>query len=81
VLASLRARRDDLGDVIDARQALEVRPAALAARGRTPADLAEIDAALAAMAAEVRAAGATWTATSASTRRSWRPRTHRCSAG
>ena len=30
VLAALRARRDDLGDVLEARQTLEVRPAALA---------------------------------------------------
>ena len=55
VLAALRARRDDLGDVIEARQALEVRLAALAARRRTEADLAEIDAALDAMAEDRRA--------------------------
>jgi GntR family transcriptional regulator, transcriptional repressor for pyruvate dehydrogenase complex len=42
VLAALRARRDDLGDVIEARQALEVRLAALAAHHRTEADLAEL---------------------------------------
>jgi GntR family transcriptional repressor for pyruvate dehydrogenase complex len=57
VLAALRARRDDLGDVIEARQALEVRLAALAARRRTREDLAEIDAALEAMAEDVRAGG------------------------
>jgi GntR family transcriptional regulator, transcriptional repressor for pyruvate dehydrogenase complex len=38
VLAALRARRDDLGDVIEARQALEVRLAALATRRRTAVD-------------------------------------------
>jgi DNA-binding FadR family transcriptional regulator len=57
VLAALRARRDDLGDVIEARHALEVRLAALAARRRTDDDLAEIDAALEAMAEDVRAGG------------------------
>ena len=57
VLAALRARRDDLGDVIEARQALEVRLAALAARRRTDVDLAEIDAALDAMAEDVRNGG------------------------
>ncbi|WP_198588370.1 FadR/GntR family transcriptional regulator [Geodermatophilus chilensis] len=57
VLAALRARRDDLGDVIEARQALEVRLAALAARRRSDADLAAIDAALDAMAEDVRGGG------------------------
>jgi DNA-binding FadR family transcriptional regulator len=57
VLAALRARRDDLGDVIEARQALEVRLAALAARRRTEADMAEIDAALDVMADDVRGGG------------------------
>ncbi|MCW2582569.1 MAG: GntR family transcriptional regulator, partial [Klenkia sp.] len=47
VLAALDARREDLGDVLEAREALEVHLAALAARRRTDADLAEIDAALA----------------------------------
>jgi GntR family transcriptional repressor for pyruvate dehydrogenase complex len=57
VLAALRARRDDLGDVIEARQALEVRLAALAAHRRTDDDMAEIDAALAAMAEDVERGG------------------------
>ncbi|MGY5885532.1 FadR/GntR family transcriptional regulator [Modestobacter lacusdianchii] len=57
VLAALRTRRDDLGDVIEARAALEVRLAALAARRRTDADLAEIDAALQAMADDVATGG------------------------
>ena len=57
VLAALDARREDLGDVIEAREALEVHLAALAARRRTDADLAEIDAALAAMAADLAAGG------------------------
>ena len=57
VLAALRARGDDLGEVSQARQALEVRLAALAAHRRTEADLAEIEAALEAMAADVRGVG------------------------
>ncbi|MEI4277139.1 FadR/GntR family transcriptional regulator [Klenkia terrae] len=57
VLAALQTRREDLGDVIEAREALEVRLAGLAARRRTEADLAEIDAALDAMAADVAAGG------------------------
>lgn len=57
VLAALDARREDLGAVIEAREALEVRLAGLAARRRTDADLAELDAALDAMAADVDAGG------------------------
>ena len=57
VLAALDARREDLGDVIEAREALEVRLAGLAAHRRTAADLAEIDAALEAMAADVEGGG------------------------
>jgi len=44
-----------LPDILEARAALEVKTAELAARRRTPADLAAIDAALAAMAAQVAA--------------------------
>ncbi|MEI4273086.1 FCD domain-containing protein [Klenkia sp. LSe6-5] len=57
VLAALDARREDLGAVIEAREALEVRLAALAARRRTDDDLVELDAALAAMAADVESGG------------------------
>jgi GntR family transcriptional regulator, transcriptional repressor for pyruvate dehydrogenase complex len=57
VVAALRAHRDRLPDVIEARSALEVKLASLAARRRTEDDLAEIDAALAAMAADVEAGG------------------------
>ncbi|SDF52473.1 FadR/GntR family transcriptional regulator [Klenkia brasiliensis] len=57
VLAALDARREDLGAVIEAREALEVRLAGLAARRRTDGDLAAIDAALAGMAADVGAGG------------------------
>jgi len=57
VLAALRERRDDLGEVIEARKALEVRLAALAARRRTDADLAAIENALAAMADDVEQGG------------------------
>jgi GntR family transcriptional repressor for pyruvate dehydrogenase complex len=53
VLAALRERGDDLGEVIEARKALEVRLAALAARRRTDADLAAIEDALAAMGDDV----------------------------
>jgi GntR family transcriptional repressor for pyruvate dehydrogenase complex len=53
VLAALRARRSRLREVIEAREALEVKLAALAARRRTPEDLGTIDDALAEMAGEV----------------------------
>lgn len=57
VVQALRAHRDRLPDIIEARAALEVKLAALAAERRTDADLREIDDALAAMAADVRAGG------------------------
>ncbi|GHF33058.1 GntR family transcriptional repressor for pyruvate dehydrogenase complex [Amycolatopsis bartoniae] len=46
-------RRRRLPDVLDAREAVETKLAELAARRRTEADLEEIDAALAAMHAEI----------------------------
>ena len=57
VLHALRARRHRLREVIEARQALEVRIAALAAQRRTDADLARIDEAMTAMAADVDGGG------------------------
>lgn len=54
-LRQLTERRQRLPDILEARAALEVKTAELAARRRTPADLAAIDAALAAMAAQVAA--------------------------
>ncbi|WP_082398826.1 FadR/GntR family transcriptional regulator [Pseudonocardia sp. EC080625-04] len=57
VLHALRARWHRLREVIEARQALEVRIAALAARRRTDADLVRIDEAVAAMAADVDGGG------------------------
>lgn len=53
VLAALRARRNRLREVLEAREALEVKLAALAAHRRTAADLQAIDDALALMAREI----------------------------
>jgi GntR family transcriptional repressor for pyruvate dehydrogenase complex len=57
LLAALGARRNRLREVIEAREALEVKLAALAAERRTAADLAAIDDALDAMAADVAGGG------------------------
>lgn len=57
VVAALRAHRDRLPDVLEARAALEVKLAALAAERRTPADLAAIDTALDGMARDVADGG------------------------
>jgi GntR family transcriptional repressor for pyruvate dehydrogenase complex len=57
VLAALDARRNQLREVIEAREALEVQLAALAARRRTPEDLAAIDDALELMAREIERGG------------------------
>ncbi|MFZ5870333.1 MAG: FadR/GntR family transcriptional regulator [Actinomycetota bacterium] len=57
VVSALRAHRDRLPDVIEARSALEVKLAALAAQRRTEDDLRAIDAALDVMAADVDAGG------------------------
>ncbi|HTF52799.1 MAG TPA: FCD domain-containing protein [Pseudonocardia sp.] len=53
VLAALHARRNRVRDVIEAREALEVKLAGLAAVRRTAADLAAIDGALEEMARDV----------------------------
>ncbi|GAA5171526.1 FadR/GntR family transcriptional regulator [Amycolatopsis dongchuanensis] len=52
-VARLVERRRRLPDVLDAREAMETKLAELAAQRRTEADLAEIDAALTAMRAEI----------------------------
>ncbi len=57
IAEAVRAHADRLPDVIDARDALETKLAALAAQRRTPEDLAVVDAALATMAADVGAGG------------------------
>lgn len=57
LVAALRAHQDRLPEVIEARDALEGRLAALAAERRTEEDLAAIDAALDAMAQDVAADG------------------------
>jgi GntR family transcriptional repressor for pyruvate dehydrogenase complex len=57
LVAALRAHQDRLPEVIEARDALEGRLAALAAERRTDDDLAAIDAALEAMARDVEAGG------------------------
>ena len=50
---ALREHADRLPDIIEAREALEVKIAGLAAERRTDGEMADIDAAIAAMAAEV----------------------------
>jgi GntR family transcriptional repressor for pyruvate dehydrogenase complex len=57
ILAALRARRNRLREVIEAREALEVKLAALAASRCTPEDLEAIDGALSLMAHEVAQGG------------------------
>jgi GntR family transcriptional regulator, transcriptional repressor for pyruvate dehydrogenase complex len=57
VLAALGARRNQLREVIEAREALEVQLAALAAKRRTEDDLAAIDDALDGMAREISRGG------------------------
>lgn len=57
VLAAVRAHRDRLPDVIEARMALEVKLASLAAERRTDADLLAIEGALREMATDVAAGG------------------------
>ncbi|MEU5850695.1 FadR/GntR family transcriptional regulator [Saccharopolyspora shandongensis] len=56
-VAELVARKRRLPDVLEAREALETKLAELAAQRRTDADLAEIDAALAAMRREIAEGG------------------------
>lgn len=57
VVSALRARSQRLPEVIDARAALEVKLAALAADRRTALDLVAIDGALDTMAADIDASG------------------------
>ncbi|MHA7274413.1 FadR/GntR family transcriptional regulator [Arthrobacter sp. TMT4-20] len=57
VIRKLREHQTRLPEITEARSTLEVKLAALAASRRTAADLAAIDAALEAMAAEVTAGG------------------------
>ncbi len=57
VLETLRARQNRLAEVLEARQALETTLARLAAERRTDADLADIDAALDAMGADIEGGG------------------------
>jgi GntR family transcriptional repressor for pyruvate dehydrogenase complex len=52
---ALREHADRLPDIIEAREALEVKLAGLAAERRTDAEMAAIDAAISAMAAEIEA--------------------------
>lgn len=57
VVAAIRAHANRLPDIIEARAALEVKLAALAATRRTDADLEAIDSALNAMEADIEAGG------------------------
>lgn len=57
IISALRDHRDRQRDVIDARAALEVKLASLAAQRCTDADVDAIDQALAAMAADIAAGG------------------------
>jgi GntR family transcriptional repressor for pyruvate dehydrogenase complex len=57
IVEAIRAHADRLPEIIETRDALETKIAALAAARRTDEDLARIDDALAAMAADVEAGG------------------------
>lgn len=57
IVEAIRAHAHRLPEIIDTRDALETKIAALAAERRTPDDLARIDEALAEMAQEVEAGG------------------------
>ena len=57
IVEAIRAHADRLPEIIDTRDALETKIAGLAASRRTEEDLARIDAALTAMAADVEAGG------------------------
>lgn len=57
IVEAIRAHADRLPEIIDTRDALETKLAALAAERRTGEDLARIDAALAGMAEDVEAGG------------------------
>lgn len=57
IVDAIRAHADRLPEIIETRDALETKIAALAARRRTDDDLARIDDSLAAMAADIDAGG------------------------
>lgn len=57
IVEAIRAHANRLPEIIDTRDALETKIAALAAQRRTPEDLARIEEALTAMATEVEAGG------------------------
>jgi GntR family transcriptional repressor for pyruvate dehydrogenase complex len=57
IISALRLHRDRSRDVMDARAALEVKLASLAAQRRTDSDLRAIDEALASMAADIDMGG------------------------
>ena len=57
IVEAVRAHADRLPEIIDTRDALETKIAALAAARRTEADLQRIEEALAAMAADIEAGG------------------------
>ena len=57
IVEAIRAHADRLPEVIETRDALETKIAALAAQRRTDEDLARIDDALGAMAADIEAGG------------------------
>lgn len=57
IVEAIRAHADRLPEIIETRDALETKIAALAAERRTDEDLARIDAALVAMAADIEAGG------------------------
>ena len=57
IVEAIRAHADRLPEIIDTRDALETKLAALAAERRTEEDLSRIDAALAGMAEDVEAGG------------------------
>ncbi|HZI98155.1 MAG TPA: FadR/GntR family transcriptional regulator [Actinomycetales bacterium] len=57
IVTALRAHRDRLPEIIEARAALEVKLASLAAERRTGADLRAIDAALEGMDADIASGG------------------------
>ncbi|WGX98158.1 FadR/GntR family transcriptional regulator [Nocardioides sp. L-11A] len=57
IAQAIREHADRLPEILETRDALETKIAALAAQRRTDEDLAQIEAALAAMAAEIAAGG------------------------
>ena len=69
---------EQLPEIIEARDALETKLAALAAERRTESDLAAIDEALEVMERDIAAGGRGSRGTSASTPRSRPPATRRC---